>query len=318
MSGSFDLRRLRYFIKVAELGSLTRAAEALHLAQPALSQQVRLLEEELGTTLFERTPRGVTVTETGARLLLEARALTEGMKGVVERVKGAREPEGQVVIGVGQSIGPVLMVPLVEGAAKAFPKVRIQVRELVGGLLPELMRAGTLDFAFSLNTVSGRGIRSMAVLSEEMCLVGQRRLVERHLGKRAGEKFAFRDLAGLPLFLTRRGQFVRDTLENTARSKGVGLEVRAEIDSLHVLRELAIGGLGCCVMSRASIRREAPAHDLYVGRIASPGIKRDVFLVRPAEMARAAEAVASLSLEVLTRLVKDGLWPGTLKARGPV
>lgn len=315
MSGSFDLRRLRYFIKVAELGSLTRAAEALHVAQPALSQQMRILEDELGVPLLARGPRGVTPTEAGARLLAEARSLLEGMKGVVDRVKEGEVPEGEVVIGVGQSISAMLMVPLLERAARTLPRVRIQVRELLGGLLPELMRSGAIDFAFSLNTVTGRGMRSVPILAEDMCLVGPRRLVQRHAGGVLGDRFRFRDLDGLPLFLSRRGQFVRDTVENEARSRGITLDLRAEIDSLLLLKELALSGSGCCILSRASVRRELDDHDLYVGRITSPLIRRDVFLVHHDEMSRAAAEVVTLSFDVLARLVKEGQWPGILKSR---
>lgn len=315
MSGSFELRRLRYFIKVAELGSLTRAADALHVAQPALSQQMRLLEEELGVALFARGPRGVKLTDAGSRLLVEAKALTGGMKALVERVKGATEPEGQVVVGLGQSIGAVLTVPLLERVARDLPGVGIQVRELVGGLLPELMRTGAIDFAFSLNTVAGRGMRSTPILSEDMCLVGQRRLVERHLGRPPAATFRFAGLDGLPIYATRRGQFVRDSLENTARSRGIRLNVRAEIDSLHILRDLAVSGLGCAVMSRGGLGREARNPDLYVGAIAAPAIRRDVFLVRPGEMPRAASEVASLAMDVVGRLVSEGAWPATLKPR---
>jgi LysR family nitrogen assimilation transcriptional regulator len=315
MSASFDLRRLRYFIRVAELGSLTRAAEALHVAQPALSQQIRILENELGVALLERGPRGVTLTEAGERMLSEARQLVDGMARVVERVKSARDPEGQVVIGVGQSIGSVLMGPLLEQAAHRLPRVRIQVRELMGGLLPELMRSGSIDFAISLNTVSGHGIRSAALLSEEMCLVGQRRIVERHLGGATSDKFRFRDLDKLPLYLSRRGQFVRETIEAAAKSKGIALNLRSEVDSIHILKELALSGAGCCVLSRSSVRRESDDHDLYIGRITAPIIRRDVFLVYRRAMPRAAREVIDLSLEVLARLVKDGLWSGTLKAQ---
>src|SRR5687767_12555895 len=108
MSASFDLRRLRYFVKVAETGSLTRAAAALHVAQPALSQQIRVLEDELGVQLLARGPRGVTLTEAGQRLLAESRRIFDGIKVGVERVKGGPEPEGQVVIGVGQLAGSIL------------------------------------------------------------------------------------------------------------------------------------------------------------------------------------------------------------------
>jgi len=315
MLSSFDLRRLRYFVKVAELGSLTRAAEALHVAQPALSQQIRLLESEIGEALLVRGPRGVTPTEAGQRMLAEASRLIDGMRAVVERVRAPADPEGQVVIGVGQSIGSVLVAPLLQRAAERLPRVRIQVRELLGGLLQDLTRSGAIDFALSLNTASGQGVRSRPVLAEEMCLVGPRRLIEQHLRRRPGEKFAFRDLHGLPLYLSRRGQYVRDTIENAARSKGVALNLVAEVDSLHILKELALGGAGCCVLSRSSVRRESEDHDLYIGRIAAPLIRRDVFLVQREPMSRPASEVVRLSIDVLAEMVADGAWNGLLKLR---
>jgi LysR family nitrogen assimilation transcriptional regulator len=315
MSGSFDLRRLRYFIKVAELGSVTRAAEALHVAQPALSQQMRLLESELGVQLLARGPRGVSLTEAGQRMLREARNLSDGMRGVVERVKGEIEPEGQVVIGVGQSIGAVLMVPLLERVAARLPLVRVQVRELLGGLLPELMRSGAIDFALSLNTVTGDNTRSQAILAEDMCLVGQRRLAEPFLAHSDAAHFRFRDLDGLPLYLSRRGQFVRDTVERFARSKGITLNLRGEVDSLHILREIALSGTGCCILPRTSVRREIEDRDLYVGRITSPVIRRDIYLVHRRDMPRAAAEVVVQALEVVEAMVKDGTWPATLKLR---
>lgn len=93
MSSSFELRRLRYFVKVGEMGSLTRAAAALHIAQPALSQQVRILESELG--LFERGPRGVGPTDAGRRLRVEARRLLDEMGSIAERVRDASDPKGR-------------------------------------------------------------------------------------------------------------------------------------------------------------------------------------------------------------------------------
>jgi LysR family transcriptional regulator, nitrogen assimilation regulatory protein len=315
MNSSFDLRRLRYFVKVAELGSLTRAAEALHVAQPALSQQIRLLESEVGVVLLARGPRGVTPTEAGQRMLVEARCLIDGMPAVVDRVRAPADPEGEVVIGVGQSIGSVLVAPLLQRAAQQLPRVRIQVRELLGGLLQDLIRSGAIDFAFSLNTVSGQGVHSRPVLTEDMCLVGPRRLIERHLKRRPGNTFPFRDLRGLPIYLSRAGQYVRDTIENAARSKGVSLDIVAEVDSLHILKELALTGAGCCVLSRSSVRRESEDHNLYIGRIAAPVIRRDVFLVQRNPMSRPASEVVKLSIDVLADMVAEDALSGLLKIR---
>jgi len=313
MSSSFELRRLRYFVKVAELGSLTRAADSLHIAQPALSQQIRMLESDLGVKVFERGPRGVRPTEAGQRLIVEARRLLDEMNSIVERVRSSSDPEGQVVIGVGQSIGSMLMAPLLERAAERLPRVRVQVRELLGGLLQDLIRSGGIDFALSLNTVNCDGVRSLAVLSEEMCLVGQRRMVERHLGRHAPTNFPFQELGGLPLYLSRQGQLVRDTIDNNAKSRGVSINLLAEVDSLHILKELALSGSGCCVLSLSSMRREREDHDLYIGRVSAPVIRRNVYLVQRRSMSRAAMEVLALSMDVLARMVADGAWCGTLK-----
>lgn len=316
MPGNLDFRRLRYFVKVAELGSLTRAAEALHLAQPALSQQIRGLEEELGVKLLSRGPRGVSLTEPGRRMLEEARAMIAGARSLVERVRGdASEPEGEVVIGVGQTVGSLLVLPLLEAASKRMPRVRIQIREMLSGLLPELVRSGAVDFAISYNTRSGNGIEAITVLSEEMCLVGQRRLAQRYLGKRLGDEVPFKSIAGLPMYLSRRTHILRELVERVAKERKAAPNLLAEVDSLYIMKELALGGTGFCVLSRANVRRELEHHDLYVARIVQPVIRRDICLVRRSggSLARAARETVFLAVETLAGMVKDDVWRGTLE-----
>ena len=314
MSASFDLRRLRYFVKVAETGSLTRAAAALHVAQPALSQQVRILEDELGIQLLVRGPRGVTLTEAGERLHAEASRIFEGIKVGVERVKGGPEPEGQVVIGVGQLSGAILVAPLFMLAAERLPRVNLQVREMLGGLMPDLIRSGAVDFAIALDPMGGAEVHSTPILSEDLCLVGQRRLVRGYLRHSTADRFSFRDLDGLPLFMARHGQFIRDTVEQTAKAKGIALNLRGEVDSHHILRELALTGAGCCILPPTSVRREREQLDMYVGRITAPVIRRETYLVHRRETSRAAAAVIRLALELVHGLVRGKTWIATLKA----
>lgn len=316
MAANLDLRRLRYFVKVAELGSLTRAAEALHIAQPALSQHIRGLEAEVGAKLLARGPRGVALTEAGQRMLDEARALLTGVKTLVERVRGdSSAPEGEVVIGVGQTVGSLLMLPLLEAAARHLPRVRIQIREMLSGLLPELVRSGAVDFAISYNTASGNGIEAISVLSEDMCLVGQRRLAQRHLGRNLKDEVPFKALAGLPLYLSRRTHILRELVERVARSKKVAPDLLAEVDSLYIMKELALGGTGFCVLSRANVRRELEHHDLYVARIVQPVVRRDICFVRRSGgvLPRAAQETVMLAVEVLSGLVRYDVWRGTLQ-----
>jgi LysR family nitrogen assimilation transcriptional regulator len=321
MSSSFDVRRLRYFITVAELGSLTRAAEALHISQPALSQHVNTLESELGLKLLMRGPRGVMLTEAGQRMAAEGREVLTALKAVAERVKtDLHEPEGPVVIGVSQIVGSLLIAPLLELALKRLPRVRIQVREMLSGLLPEMARSNAVDFAISYNAASGNGIEATAILSEELCLVGQRRLIERHVGSGCDDDIPFRELASLPIYLSRRPHVMREILERTAKAKGMALNLVAEVDSLYIMKELALGGTGCCVMSRASVRREMSYYDLSIRRIVAPVIRRDIcFLQRQgAVLPRAAAEVMRLTTEIVAHTVREDAWFGTLPAADPI
>ena len=315
MAGSFELRRLRYFVKVAELGSLTRAAEALHVAQPALSHHMRSLEAEIGTQLFARGPRGVRLTEAGDRLVEEARALLVGVREMVERVKDdARDPEGEVMIGVGQTVGSLLMVPLLEAAAERLPRVRIQVRELISGLLPDLIRSGAVDFGITYNLATGNGVDVTTVFTENMCLVGQRQLAKRHLGTTRAGDLPFARVEGLPLYLSRRTHIMREIVEREARAKGIRLSIRAEVDSLYIMKDLALSGSGFSILSAANVHREADHQNLFVARLVDPFIRRQVcFVSRHGHaLSRAARAVATLALETLSRIVREDVWRGRL------
>jgi DNA-binding transcriptional LysR family regulator len=103
-------------------------------------------------------------------------------------------------------------------------------------------------------------------------------------------------------------------VERAARAKDIRLNLVAEVDSLYIMKELALGGTGCCVLSRANLRRELEHHDLYVGRIVVPVIRREVCLVRRHghALSRAAAEIASLAVEVLEGMVKDDVWQGML------
>ena len=117
MNSCFDLRRLRYFLSVAEFGSVTRAAAELYVAQPALSLQMRLLEEEFGREIFARGPQGVRLTEFGTQLVDESRALLADVRARRERLQASNsEPQGTVTIGFAQTLGSVLALPLLDRA----------------------------------------------------------------------------------------------------------------------------------------------------------------------------------------------------------
>src|SRR5262249_44596228 len=167
-----NLRQLETFVKVAEVGSFSKAALILNLAQPALSRQVRLLETELRQNLLLRTGRGVVLTEAGKRLY-------EHSVGVLQLVARAREdlvasrgePTGQIVIGLPPSMGRMLTLPLVETFRRELPKARLAIVEGFSTHITEWIATGRVDVGLVHNPEAQAAIETTPILQESLCLV---------------------------------------------------------------------------------------------------------------------------------------------------
>jgi DNA-binding transcriptional LysR family regulator len=171
MSPSIDLRLLRYFIAVAEEGHLTKAAERIGIQQPPLSQQIRVLERELGVTLFNRLPRGMELTDSGTALLTDARALLAQLDTTVASVRRiAQGKMGRIGVGFTESAS---LHPFVHSVIRAFradaPDVIMTVEESNTNELIESLRGKRLDLAFVRSPVGdASGLTIEAMLVEDM------------------------------------------------------------------------------------------------------------------------------------------------------
>ena len=144
-----DLNHLRSFVTVAKFGHLTRAAEALHLSQPALSGHVKALEEELGVTLFERTPTGMSVTPAGQRLLVEAEEIIGAVQHLVHSAQELRgQPTGHIKLGT--VLEPVLLRvgDLLVRAQEQYPQIDIELHQCMSGEALARVRSGAFDASF--------------------------------------------------------------------------------------------------------------------------------------------------------------------------
>lgn len=310
---SFDLRRLRYFVAVAELGSVTKAASELHVAQPALSHQIRLLEEELGGALFTRGPHGVSLTELGTSAAAESRHLLGNIKASRDRLSvHAGGTEGEVVVGLAQTIGPVLAVPLLELAARQLPRVRMQIRELMSSDIPELLRSESIDFALSYAIPSGRGIHSTNLFSEDLFLVGTAKSARNFFARPDITEIRFADMKQIPLYLSSRSNGFREELESIARQRKMRLNVVAEIDSVSIRRDMALHGAGFTILSGATICQVMRRRGVFAARITQPPLRRTVCFVRRSGNAtsRAGKAVAALVADALEIVATRDKWPG--------
>ena len=143
-----NLRQLEYFVKVAELGSFSRASAVLGMTQPAISRQVRTLEGELKLALLHRNGRGALLTESGRRFLVHAKGILHQLDGARHAVTGSEaDLAGKVVIGLPPSIGQVLTMPVVRAVRERYKNAELTIVEALSVSLQERLLAGHIDVA---------------------------------------------------------------------------------------------------------------------------------------------------------------------------
>jgi LysR family transcriptional regulator, nitrogen assimilation regulatory protein len=251
-----DLKQLEYFVRVAELGSFTRAAQLLQVAQPALSRQVRLLEVELRQTLLIRNGRGALPTEAGALLLRHGRGIlhqVERAKEELGRVRGALA--GRVALGLPPSLIRLCAVPLVHAFREQLPQAHLSVTEGLSAAMQEWLQAGRIDVALIYNAQVVSDIDVQPLLDEELFVVRSR------AGKAQGAAplapLPLRDLAKLPLIIPTRPNAVRKHVESALANLGLKPQIALEIDGVAAILNLVAEGMGAAVLSKQAIAGSA-------------------------------------------------------------
>lgn len=253
-----DLKQLEYFVHVAELGSFTRAATYLQVAQPALSRQVRSLEVELRQPLLDRNGRGVTLTEAGKRLLAHAR-------GILQQVQRARDDledqrgaaTGRLAIALPPSVSRTLTGPLVQAFREQLPRATLTVVEGLSAYALEWLAIGRVDGAVVYNVTPSPAIDLQPLLDEPLYLVSARPARAR----RIGELVTLREVAAHELVIPSRPHSMRMLLETALAGEGCRARVALEIESVPAILDLVQQG-GCHALLaenaiRASGRPEA-------------------------------------------------------------
>jgi len=305
-----DIKQLTTFLHVAELGSLTRAAERLRIAQPALGRQIRLLEEELGVSLFSRHGRGMVLTTAG--LLLSERATT--ILRLVEDTRAEMSAErdavrGTVSLGVPPTAGEVIAGQLVERFLRDYPEVTVRIVPAFSGYLLDMLQRGEVDLAVMYESGATRQIRAEPLIRETLCLIGPP-----SADLSLSEPVGFATLDGMPMILPGPRHGLRTLLETAAREAGIALRVTIEVDALQTLKDLVARGLGCTVLPVAAAHADLAAGTLRAGAIARPTLTRELVLVRSnLRPASNATRIFADTLKTETAdMVRQGVWQGDL------
>lgn len=247
-----DLKQLEYFVRVAELGSFTRASQALDVAQPALSRQVRQLEVELRQNLLRRNGRGVTLTDAGVLLLEHGRGILHQVARAQEDLAGARGGlAGRVALGLPPSVARAYAVPLTRAFRQRLPQAQLSITEGLTIAMQEALAAGRLDIAVLYNARPSSELDIQPLMEEELVLVQPRPpgLAE----DPPPPPLPLAALAGLPLVIPSRPNAIRMQVESELAARGLRPRVALEIDGVPAILELVADGLGCAVLTRHAV-----------------------------------------------------------------
>ena len=247
-----DLKQIEYFVQVAELGSFTRAASVLRIAQPALSRQVRTLEVELRQNLLDRNGRGVTLTDAGQRLLAHGRGILQQVQRAkldLEEQRGA--PVGRLALGVPPSVGRMLTAPLVHGFRKQFPRASLTMVEGLSTYVLEWLVQGRIDCAVVYNAAPSPALNLTPVLDERLFLLSA---TDKAKGKARRRSASLHDVAARELVIPSRPHAIRMLLETQLAAAGLKPRIGFEIESVPAILDLVEHGELHAVLTRSALR----------------------------------------------------------------
>ena len=294
-----DLKQLEYFVRVAELGSFTRAAVELDVAQPALSRQVRLLEVELRQTLLLRNGRGAAPTEAGKLLL-------EHGRGILHQVQRARDElgrlrgglSGRVALGLPSSLARVLAVPLTRAFRETMPDAKLSISEALSVRLHEGLASGSLDIAVLYNAQPSRDLDVVPLIEEDLLLV-RARPPGLHEDPPPGP-IELAEVAKMPLVIPSRPNAIRLHVESAMAAIGCKANVALEIDGVTAILDLVLDGAGCAILSRNGLLNSARPSAYTAQPIGVPPLRIALSLATSPQ--RPATPVQKATLELIRQI----------------
>lgn len=303
-----DLKQLDYFVRVADLGSFTRASAALDIAQPALSRRVRQFEVELRQTLLVRNGRGATLTEAGKLLLEHCRGILHQVQRAREelgRVRGALA--GRVAIGLPTSLARVLTVPLTRQFRAQMPDASISICEALSTTLQDGLINGRLDVAVLYNAQLAGEIELFPLTEEGLVLVSKRPpgLAENpSLGP-----IALKALASIPLVIPSRPNAIRMHVEAAMEGIGCRPNIALEIDGVSAILDLVADGAGSAVLSCNAVANSTMPSAFSVRAVCDPPLRTRLSIATSA--LRPTTLTQKATMTLLAKMICDLIPPPT-------
>ncbi|MDO8770360.1 MAG: LysR family transcriptional regulator [Burkholderiaceae bacterium] len=308
-----ELRQLRYFVRVLELGSISRAALDLDLVQSALSQQISRLEGELSTRLLQRTSKGVVATEAGMAFFREAQLTLRHADQAVRAAQLSRLT-GAVSVGLASTTAAVLGLPLMRAMRERYPDVRLHMVEGMSGHLTSMLNSRQLDLTILFDTQSARRWSVLSLVEEKLFLI-RARPVETKDGQviKPAARIRMMDLKDVPLILPTGTHGLRSALDAAFVRAKFKPQLVAEIDSLAMTMAAVEAGLGGTVQPWAALAGLPDAVERFIwAEIADTQVRRvnAICSLSDDELSPAALAARVVLADCARELVMSKQWLG--------
>lgn len=277
-----DIRQLRYFIGVVEAKSLNKASALLHVAQPALSTQIRNLERDLGVKLLHRHARGIVPTKAGERLAQHAYQLLRQVERVRSDLTGyAAGPSGGMLMCIARSIPLIVTTAIAERCQRKFPGVHLRIVES----WRQQAQADRLaaDFALTFRPEDDRQFLAEPLVQDELVLTCSAD------DPQVPSEIDLRTVFKHDVIVPSRSNYLRRFIESAALSLGQELRVACEIDSFALIKELVARRMAKAILPIACMSDDLRSENLRIVRITDPPLQRTLYMLHSARQARSGE-----------------------------
>jgi len=299
-----DIRQLRYFLEIVEQRSLTRAAERLNVAQPALSLHVKNMETQLGTKLLLRGRSGVTPTEAGVLLVRSARGILDDLARTEDDIRNLdADPTGLVRVGLPGTISAMVSLPLVLAARERYPRITLNITEAMSGFVADWLSEGKVDLAVLYTPSNDKRLRSELLLEEELVVVWPAEDTPPAM-------VGLSALKTVPMVLPSAAHGLRVLVDRTFQALGFSPEIAIEIDSFNNIKRLVAAGFGPSILPLYAVQSEVSSGALCVSHFEAPGLWRGAHLMAPTGKSapRAQQVLHALLKDVIVDLRETGAW----------
>ncbi len=297
-----DLRSIRYFVQISDLGSITRAAAHLSIAQPALSRHVRSLEDELGVQLLVRLPRGVRLTGAGRQFLDHCRRILRELDRARDELRSSAEvPSGRVILGLSPTVGPLLLPGVIERVRRQCPQITLKIVEWFSAQLYDALLTGRVDVAVLTNAPPSRALKFTPLFSEPIVVLAppQPRGTRRF--------YTLPELSKTPVVTS---EAIRHIVEEQISRYGWRLNVEAEIDAIEAIRQLLLRGSGTSILPVSAFHNDIGEGRIAAFQIADANVHRILVLAQQAErtLPAAVEEVSQIVASEMNALHDIGVF----------